>query len=96
MAAAHTVLQECLVAGHPLPIVGEASLGWARARICADLCWRLDRDTVVCLNQLTVKCATRLQSQNVSALDEIRRRHGGFVSRVSTLDVQFLVAPPGV
>jgi hypothetical protein len=93
VAAARVVLQECLVAGQPLPVVDEASMGWARARICADLGWRLDSATVVCLRQLTVKLATRLQAPYDSTHDEIHRRHGVFVSRVSVLDGQLPVPP---
>lgn len=94
VTAARVVLHDCLMHGQPLPVVDEPSLGWARARICADLGWRLDGGAVVRLSQLTVKLATRLQSQYDSTHAELSRKHGAYITRVNALDGQLSVAPP--
>jgi hypothetical protein len=94
VAAAREALQSCLAAGHPLPVVDEASMGWVRARLCAGLGWRLAPDRVVHLDQLTVQLATRLQTQRAHA--DIRARHSVMEQKVSVFDALLPAgAPPG-
>jgi hypothetical protein len=92
VTAAREVLQSCLADGHDLPIVDNASLGWVRARLCAGLGWKLGAGRVVSMAGLTVKLATKLQSQ--PAHDAISVRHSAFSLQVSMFDALLPAGPP--
>ena len=85
VAAARAVEQACYSAGQLLPVVTDAGLAAAWARMAPHLGWRLPYGGgVVRLAALTVKLATRLQARNVQAA--IDARHDAFITSVRALD----------
>jgi hypothetical protein len=87
-------VRACLAAP---PLVTDASVAAARARLCAGLGWRLPAGRpgqpgrVVLLADLTVKAATRLQQLPAHAA--IAVRHAACQERVRALDVLLPAAP---